>query len=80
MFEVASQAIKLPDDKRVAPPQGFEADFQTGSVIMAFRGTILVHTFLVDASIKQGITLQAEELSVVRFGVNRGSKERVVVW
>ena len=46
MFQVASQAVELPDDERVARLQGLEAGIQAGPVVLASGGAVFVDALL----------------------------------
>ena len=67
MFQVASEAVQLPDDEGVARLQRLEAGIQARAVIPASRGAVFVEALLVNAGVEQGVTLQVEELAAVRL-------------
>ena len=68
MFQVASQAIQLPDDEGTARLQRLQAGLQTRAVVPATRDTVLVDARLLNAGAEQGAALQVEELAAVCLG------------
>src|SRR5262249_53760265 len=65
--QIAPQAIKLPDDQRVALAQRLEAGLQAGPVVLLARGAILVEVLGLDAGGCECVTVQVEHLRTVRL-------------
>jgi hypothetical protein len=65
--QIATQAVELPDDERVALAERLQAGGEAGLVItLAGRG-VFVEMAGIDACLAQGIALQVCDLASVRF-------------
>ncbi len=62
VVQVAAEPVELPDDERVPVPERFEAGGETGAVVVASGGVVVVEVVGVDAGGEQRVPLQVDSL------------------
>jgi hypothetical protein len=68
VVQVAAEPVELPDDERVAIAERLQACGETGAVIGAARGVVVVEVRGVDAGREQSVALEFDGLGSVGFG------------
>ena len=66
--QVPPQAVKLPDEQRIALTERLEAGLKSGPVVALPGGLILIEVPCRDAGGDERIALQVEDLGAVRLG------------
>src|SRR5262245_33345119 len=67
MLEVASQAIKLPDDERIAVPQRLQTGGEGRAVLVFAGGLIFIEVLGPDTGSEERVALQVEDLAAISF-------------
>ena len=68
MLQVASQAVELPVDERIAVPQRLETGGESQAILVCAGGLVFVEGVGTDTSSEERIALQVQHLTAVRFG------------
>jgi len=65
--QVATEAVELPGNERVAGPQRLETGFQPGPIVPLAGGVIFVNLAGRNAGTEQSVPLEAQRLAAVRL-------------